>query len=306
MQKIVIAGGNGFLGNILTENLKSTVGYIVVLTRRNKTPYENIHFVKWDGKTLSDWVKQIDGCDVLINLSGRSVDCRYNPKNRAEILDSRINSTKVLGKAVKQSLNPPKIWINSSTATIYRHSMDKKMDETTGELGHGFSVEVAKAWEEAFFSCNTPKTRKVALRTSIVLGKEGGALLPIKNLAKMGFGGKQGNGNQFVSWIHEKDFAKSVQFIINNDNIYGPINIVAPEPTTNAVLMKKIRSKLRVPFGIPMNPVLLEIGARIVKTETELILKSRNVIPKALLDAGFIHDYGNLELALDNLLEQKS
>ncbi|WP_136465088.1 TIGR01777 family oxidoreductase [Flagellimonas onchidii] len=306
MKKIVIAGGSGFLGNILIQNLKSYVEEIVVLSRKSKPSFENIRFIKWDGKTLSEWAKEIDDCTALINLSGRSVDCRYNKKNKAEILDSRINSTKVLGKAVEQSINPPEIWINSSTATIYRHSMDKKMNELTGELGSGFSVEVAKTWEKAFFSCNTPKTRKVALRTSIVLGKEGGALAPIKNLVKLGFGGKQGSGKQFVSWIHEKDFARSILFIIKNNCITRVINLVAPTPTTNEALMKKIRDKIKIPFGIPLSTSLLEMGARLINTETELILKSRNVIPKKLIDAGYEHDFGALDSALDDLFISKS
>ncbi|MGX1929878.1 TIGR01777 family oxidoreductase [Flagellimonas sp. 2504JD4-2] len=306
MQKIIIAGGTGFLGNILIKNLKSYAKDIVVLSRKPQRSYENIRFIKWDGNTLSSWSVEIDGCDVLINLAGHSVDCRYNSKNRSEILASRVNSTKALGAAIQKAKNPPKLWINSSTATIYRHSVDKQMDERTGEIGTGFSVDVAKAWEKALFSFDTTKTRKVALRTSIVLGKSNGALAPLSNLVKLGFGGKQGNGNQFVSWIHEKDFAKSIMFIIKNKDISGPVNIVAPKPTTNRTLMENIRDTIGISFGIPLSRTLLEIGARIIKTETELILKSRNVIPQILLDSGFQHDFGTLEIALADLLGRKS
>ncbi len=302
MKKLVIAGGTGFLGDACIAYFQSQFEEIVVFTRRKSQTAHTITYCHWDAKTIDTWADHLNHCDVLINMVGRSVDCRYTAKNKDIILNSRVDTTLLLGKAVSMATNPPKIWLNSSTATIYRHSLNKEMDEHTGEIGHGFSVEVAKAWESAFFSTNTPNTRKVALRTSIVLGENGGAFRPIKNLAKVGFGGKQGPGNQKFSWIHIKDFVRSVDFILKKTSLEGPINIVAPKPTTNRVLMRSLRSVMKIPFGIPLPTFFLEIGARIIQTETELILKSRNVIPGKLMDAGFTYRYPTLSTALQSLV----
>ena len=304
MKKLVIAGGSGFLGNCIIKYFKDTVEEIILLSRKANTSYhypDNVQIVYWDGHTLGDWVNTLEGAAVLINMAGRSVDCRYTTKNKNSILNSRLHSTTVLGKAIAQCLHPPKVWLNSSTATIYRHSLDKEMTEENGELGSGFSVSVAQQWEGVFFKASTPKTRKIALRTTIVLGKEGGALLPLIRLTKLGFGGKQGNGNQKFSWIHEDDFVRSIAFIIENTQIEGVVNIAAPEPSTNNILMHTLRKHLKRPFGIPMNKALLEIGARLIKTETELILKSRNVIPGKLQSLGFNFKYSSLNAAIRNL-----
>ncbi|WP_027392612.1 TIGR01777 family oxidoreductase [Aquimarina latercula] len=301
MKKIVIAAGTGFLGNVLVDYFKTKVETIVILTRGKNKIEGTIKYEHWDGKTIGAWKNELEGSDVLINMTGKSVDCRYHQKNKDLILSSRVVSTNILGEAISSCEHPPKVWLNSSTATIYRHSLDKEMDEIDGEIGTGFSVNVATNWENAFFTHKTPKTRKVALRTSIVLGKNGGALQPIINLVKIGFGGKQGKGNQKFSWIHETDFARSLEFIIENEEIQGPINIVAPKPTDNNNLMKTLRNVTKVPFGIPLPKPLLEIGARIIKTETELILKSRNVIPKKLLQNGFQFKYPDLVNATKEL-----
>ena len=302
MKNLVIAGGSGFLGNAITAHFQNQFNTITILTRGKSKTKGNVNFVTWDAKSLGNWQHIIDGSDVLINMTGRSVDCRYTERNKKIILDSRVDATKILGEAIIQSKNPPKIWLNSSTATIYRHSLDKEMDETTGEIGEGFSVHVAKSWEEAFFSIATRRTRKVALRTSIVLGRNGGALQPIKNLSKIGFGGKQGNGDQAFSWIHLQDFVKSIDFIIQNEVLEGPVNIVAPKPTTNSVLMKTVRNAIGIPFGVPLPKWVLEIGSRIIQTETELVLKSRNVIPAKLLSQGYTFDYPELKDALKDAI----
>ncbi|WP_108866643.1 TIGR01777 family oxidoreductase [Aquimarina aquimarini] len=305
MKKIVIAGGSGFLGETLTSYFKSKVEQIVILTRGTpRTDTNNVQFVYWDAENLGDWAKEINNADALINLTGKSVDCSYTKKNKALILNSRIASTKVLGEAIKTCENSPKIWLNSSTATIYRHSLDKKMDESHGEIGNGFSVDVAKSWEKTFFDQHTPNTRKVALRTSIVLGKKGGALPSILNLVKIGIGGKQGKGNQKISWIHEIDFARSIEFIINTPQISGTINIVSPEPTTNTIFMKTLRKVTKTPIGIPLPVFLLKFGAKIIKTETELILKSRNVIPTKLKKSGFQFNFHSLDMALSHLISK--
>ncbi len=301
MKKIIIAGGTGFLGNILVKHFKDTYDNIIILTRQKKKTINNVHFINWDAKTLSGWESCLENADALINLTGKSVDCRYTEANKRLIYNSRIESTKTLNEAVSICTNPPKVWLNSSTATIYRHSTDKQMDEYTGEIGNDFSMNIAKSWEKEFFSGHKSLTRKVALRTSIVLGKNGGAFIPLKSLAKIGFGGKQGNGSQFVSWIHEKDFASAVEFIINN-KIENVINVVSPNPIQNKEFMKIIREILKVPIGIPINKTMLKIGSRIIKTETELVLKSRNVIPKKLIQSGFTFKYSTLEKAIAKII----
>ncbi|WP_165750094.1 TIGR01777 family oxidoreductase [Cellulophaga sp. Z1A5H] len=302
MKKLIIAGGSGFLGKEIASYFTAKFTDIVILTRGTTETKNGFRYVTWDGKTLGAWQEEFRSCEVLINMAGRSVDCRYTPKNKKLIMDSRVDATKILGEVISKSKNPPQVWINSSTATIYRHSLDQQMDEATGEIGKGFSVAVAKAWEEAFYASITPNTRKVALRTSIVLAKNGGALVPIVQLAKMGFGGKQGKGNQQFSWIHCDDFLESINFIIENDHLTNAVNSVAPEPVTNSFLMKTIRKQLKIPFGIPLPRFLLEIGARLIKTETELILKSRNVIPQKLTDTGFKFKFKTIESALEDLI----
>lgn len=303
MKKLVIAGGSGFLGNAIVEYFKNQFETIVILTRNTIPNTSTVRYVSWDAKTLGDWQQELEGCDVLINMAGRSVDCRYTNKNKKIIMDSRVESTQILNKAITAQRNPPTIWLNSSTATIYRHSMDKEMGEENGEIGTGFSVSVAQAWEKAFFGGHTPKTRKVALRTSIVLGKNGGALTPIKTLTKLGMGGKQGNGEQKFSWIHVNDFVRSIDYIIRNEELNGPVNIVAPKPTNNIKLMQEVRKAVGIGFGLPSPKWLLEIGAIIIRTETELIIKSRNVVPTKLLDHGFMFQYPTLKKALTEAID---
>lgn len=302
MTKLIIAGGSGFLGNTIAEYFKPKFDEIIILTRDASATKNNSSFVTWDGKTAGAWQKELENCTVLINMAGKSVDCRYTEKNKKAILSSRIDSTRVLGEVISTLKNPPKVWLNSSTATIYRHSVDKQMDEFSGEIGTGFSVSVGKAWEAEFFKTPLPKTRRVALRTAIVLAKNDGAFVPIKMLAKFGLGGKQGNGNQQFSWIHIHDFLKSIDFCLENDSLEGPINISAPNPITNSYLMQGVRKAVKIPFGLPLSKSMLEIGARIIKTEPELVLKSRNVIPKKLTDTGFEFKYSTIESALEDLV----
>lgn len=300
MRKLIIAAGTGFLGQVLVHHFKNKFDEIVILTRGKSQTIDRIKYVNWNAKTFSGWEKELENADVLINLVGKSVDCRYTKKNKQDILWSRIKSTKILNEAVLNCQNPPKHWLNSSTATIYRFSLDKEMDEIEGEIGNDFSINVALSWEKAFFKTETPNTLKTALRTSIVLGKNGGAFIPLQRLAKIGFGGKQGNGNQFVSWIHEEDFARAVDFIIEKE-LTGKINIVSPKPIRNADFMSKLRKAVNFPFGIPLNKTLLEIGSFFIRTETELVLKSRNVIPKRLLENGFEFKFGNINEAFQDL-----
>ena len=301
MKKLIIAAGTGFLGNVLNQHFKNKFEEIVILTRGKSKIKNQIKYVNWNAKSFSGWEKELENTDVVINLAGKSVDCRYTEKNKAEILASRIDSTKILNEAILQCENPPKHFINSSTATIYRHSEDKEMDEYTGEIGNDFSMNVAKTWEKTFYEVETLKTLKTAIRTSIVLGKNGGAFIPLKKLTQFGLGGKNGNGSQLVSWIHEKDFARAIEFIIEK-KLSGRINVVSPKPIRNYEFMKKLQKAIGIPFGLPISKSLLEFGAKIIKTETELVLKSRNVIPKRLTENGFEFEFGDLDKTFKNLL----
>lgn len=303
MKKLIIAAGTGFLGQVLVNHFKDSFDEIVIFTRGKSESRKNIKYVNWNAKSFSGWEKELENADVLINLAGKSVDCRYNEENKQEIYTSRIESTKILNEAVLQCKNPPKHWLNSSTSTIYRFSLDKQMDETTGEIGNDFSMNIAKSWEKAFFETETPKTLKTALRTSIVLGKNGGAFVPLKTLAKLGLGGKQGKGNQFISWIHEEDFARAIAFVIEN-KLENEINIVSPNPIRNVDFTTKLRKAVGMPFGISQPEWLLEIGSKIINTETELVLKSRNVIPKRLQENGFSFNYDSVEKTFENLLQK--
>lgn len=301
MKKLIITAGTGFLGQVLVHHFKDTFEEIVILTRGKSEMKDKIKYVHWNAKTLTGWEIELENADVLINLAGKSVDCRYTLQNKKEILDSRVDSTAILNEAVLGCKNAPKHWLNSSTSTIYRFSLDKQMDETTGEIGDDFSMNVAKTWEKTFFEVETRRTLKTALRTSIVLGKNGGAFVPLKTLAKIGFGGKQGKGNQYISWIHEKDFARAIAFIIEKQ-LTGIVNIVSPKPIPNCDFMATLRQTIKMPIGIPIPEFLLKMGAKIIKTETELVLKSRNVISKRLQENGFQFEYDTLEKAIRNLI----
>jgi len=303
MNKLIIAAGTGFLGQVLVHKFKDKFDEIVILTRGKSKTIDGIKYINWNAKSFSGWENELENATVLINLAGKSVDCRYTKENKKEILWSRIQSTRILNKAVLNCANPPKHWLNSSTSTIYRFSLDKQMDEVDGEIGNDFSINVALSWEKAFFKTETPNTLKTALRTSIVLGENGGAFIPLKTLAKTGFGGKQGKGNQFVSWIHEEDFANAIEFVIQRE-IVGIVNVVSPEPIRNADFMQKLRKAVGFPFGIPLNTFLLEIGSFIIRTQPELVLKSRNVIPKRLLDNEFKFKFGDIDEAFKDLLRK--
>ncbi len=294
--KIILAGGSGFLGNALKEYFAKDE--VFTLTRKPK----NSSDVYWDAKTIGEWASILENADVLINMTGKSVDCRYTDENRAEILRSRIDSTKVLQDAMEGCINPPKVWLNSSSATIYVHADSQLMTEANGIIGDDFSMNICKSWKHEFFKPSKINVRKVALRTAIVLGKAGEAFKKLKLITKLGLGGTQGNGRQKFSWIHLKDFCRAIEFIISNANINGVINISAPNPIENAYFMKTLRSKLGMPFGLPAPNILLELGAILLGTETELLKKSRNVFPEILLNQGFKFEYEMIEKALEDLV----
>jgi uncharacterized protein len=294
-KKIVLAGGTGFVGKYLQQKY-TALGYEVIIISRGEK------YIAWSNGIAI--VSSLEHAEILINLAGKSVDCWYNEKNKKEICDSRIDTTNALGEAILQCKNPPPLWINSSTATIYRHAEDRPMTEVTGEIGTGFSVDIATAWEKTFFDFSLHKTRQVALRMAIVLGKDGGVMHPLKTLVRFGLGGKQGKGNQMFSWIHIEDVFRCIEFVHQNSFVSGAINVSSPNPVVNNAFMRIFRKAMRIPFGLPTPAWLLKIGALIIKTETELILKSRWVIPQKLMDWNFSFTFKTIDKALEDILQK--
>lgn len=307
-QRIVLAGGSGFLGHALSKELLARNYEVIVLTRSPRKRNDNAKEIAWDGKSPGEWTRFIDGADVVVNLAGKSVDCRYNGKNRREIINSRICPTRILGEAIAQSSRPPKAWLNASSATFYKHSFDQAWDES-GEVGatpeakDEFSVEVIRQWERALNEANTPRTRKVALRTAIVFGKSGPAFLAFRRLARFGLAGAMAGGRQMVSWIREKDFCGAVEWIINNEKLSGPVNLAAPNPLSNQEMMRCFREAAGMPIGLPSAKWMLEIGAFFLRTETELLIKSRCVMPGKLIASGFQFQFSEFRDALADLCE---
>jgi uncharacterized protein (TIGR01777 family) len=293
-KRIVIAGGTGFIGSYLKKKFIKEGFSVSIISRK-------IGDIQW--KDSASIIKALNGCDVLINLTGKSVDCRYTFKNKWNILTSRTESTLQLHKLIQACPEPPKLWINSSTATIYRHAEDRAMTEKNGEIGTGFSVHVAESWENAFFSRKTINTKQVALRMAIVLGK-GGALKPMLALTKLGFGGKHGNGQQRFSWIHIEDVYQLIRFIMLSDNPSAIYNCSSPNPIKNEELTSLLREKTGMKFGLPLGENMLKFGAVIIQTEAELLLKSRWVIPENLMNEGYEFKFPNLGNALDDLLKK--
>ena len=277
------------MGRYLSEFFLKKNWQVKAFARREEGLAEGVEFHRWDGETLDNWKEQLEGAEAVINLAGRTVNCRYTDKHKAEIIDSRVNSTSVLGVAVGECSDPPKVWLNASTATIYRNAIDKYQTESEGDIGEGFSVDVAKAWESAFNDARVDdRVRKVTLRTSLVIADEEGTVLEIlRGLAKKGLGGKMGSGKQMVSWIHIEDTCRAVEWMIENPEAEGAYNLVAPEALTNEAMMKLIRKDVGAWIGLPAMAWMLEIGAFFMRTETELIVKSRWVYPERLLDEGF-------------------
>jgi uncharacterized protein len=293
--KIVIPGGSGQVGTILARAFVAEGHEVVVLSRRQYAAPWRV--VAWDGETLGGWAREIDGSDVVINLAGRSVNCRYTAANRREIIESRVRSTRAVGLAIAAAKRPPRAWLQASTATIYAHRFDASNDESSGVIGGNepgvpetwrFSIEVANAWEAALNEAQVTSTRKVALRSAIVMSPDrGGAFDTLCNLVRFGVGGQQASGRQFVSWIHHEDFVNALSWLIAHEEIAGPVNVAAPEPLANAEFMRELRHAARMPIGLPATSWMLEMGAFVLRTETELILKSRRVVPARLMRSGF-------------------
>ena len=300
-RKLIIPGGSGFLGRVLAADLAAHGYEVVILARSQGEPLPGVTWLRWDGETLGEWSRALDGACAVVNLAGKSVNCRYHAANRAAILASRLRSTRVLAEAIRQCDNPPPVWINSSSATIYRDARDRPMDERTGELGKGFSVDVCRQWEAAFFEPKLPATRRVALRTALVLARGGGVLEAFERMVRLGLGGTLGPGDQQVSWVHSADFAAAVRWLIDHPELNGPVNCAAPGPVPNREFMRLFREAYRQPLGLPAAAWMLEIGALLLGTETELLLKSRWVLPRRLQESGFEFRYPDLRAALRNL-----
>lgn len=315
-RKIIIAGGTGFIGQELIKHFIANAE-VVVLTRglqnvqtnsyyKNEIPNQpNLRYVSWDAVTKGKWVTELEGADMVINLCGKSVNCRYTRKNKEEIFISRTQPTTALGEAIRNCIAPPKLWINASSATIYRHATDRPQDEYNGEIENDFSVQVCKAWEKSFFDTRTPFTRKVALRMAVTLGS-GGVIVPYFNLLKFGLGGCQGSGKQMYSWIHIKDTCNIIDWIYDHTDMEGVYNVSSPNPVTNNVFMKTLRKVTGHKFGLPAYEWMLKIGAGIIGTETELILKSRWVLPAKLPESGYKFEYETIDKAFTEIVNNSS
>jgi hypothetical protein len=320
----VLPGGSGQVGQALARHFTERGHQVTVLTRGPYTAqWQTVH---WDGENIGSWTEYLEGADACINLAGRSVNCRYDATNRQAIYESRISSTRLLGRVIAGLSEPPRVWLNASAATIYRRAVDEDgvdlpVDEATGEVGgdepsgvvegsaerwaerRGFSARVARDWEAAFFAADTPRTRKVALRSAVVLSPApGNAFAVLSNLVRLGLGGKQGNGRQFMTWIHEADYARAVEFLIERDDLDGPFNMAAPNPLTNREFMAALRWAWDVPNGLPAPSLAIKLGALILRTESELVLQSCRAVPGRLLKAGFEFQFPEWAEAAENLV----
>ncbi len=308
--KIVIPGGSGQVGTFLARHFHAKGDEVVVLTRRknSSTPWKN---VIWDGQTLGPWIGELTGSDVLINLAGKSVNCRYNWKNRWEILSSRTRSVRILGRAFEELSSPPPVWLQASTATIYAHSFDSPNDETAGVIGGSenhvpdtwrFSIDVARAWEGEFNMLKTPKTRKVLLRSALTMNPDRNSIFDyLLWLVRCGLGGRAGSGKQYVSWIHDRDFIRAIEWLIENEKLSGAINLASPSPLSNSDFMASLRKAWNKSWGLPAEEWMLEIGALFLRTESELVLKSRRVVPGRLTESGFDFHFPRWEAASADL-----
>ncbi len=296
--KIVLPGGSGQVGTLLARAFKQDGHEVVVLSRKAyRAPWR---VALWDAKSVGDWAEEIDGADAVINLAGRSVNCRYTPENRRLIIDSRVLSTRAVGTAIARAKKPPHVWLQSSTATLYADRYDAPNDEFTGIIGGAepdvpdtwrFSIEVAKAWEQALDEAETPETRKVALRSAMVMSPDQGSVFDVLlGLVRRGLGGTEGSGRQYLSWIHGKDFLRSIDWLIAHD-MAGAVNIASPNPLPNADFLRDLREAWGTKIGLPASEWMLTVGTALLRSETELVLKSRRVVPSRMLQEGFTFEF---------------
>jgi uncharacterized protein (TIGR01777 family) len=311
--KFVVPGGSGQIGSVLTRAFQKDGHETVILSRQASSASARV--VAWDGRTPGAWCKELDGADVVVNLAGRSVNCRYHPRNREEIVRSRVESTRVIGEAIAACRKPPRVWLQASTATIYSHRFDAPNDDVSGVIGGRepdapaawrFSIEVAKAWEKACCDAVTPGTRKVLLRSAMTMSPDRGGIFDVLlRLVRYGLGGTCGDGRQFVSWIHYEDFVQALYFLTEREDFEDPVNVCSPNPLPNREFMRALRKAWGIRFGLPATAWMLEIGATFLRTETELILKSRYVVPTRLIRAGFSFQHPHWAEAAHDLCEAR-
>ncbi|CAO5255750.1 TIGR01777 family oxidoreductase [Frankia sp. AgKG'84/4] len=312
--RIVVPGGTGQLGVLLAGALAHAGHEVIVLSRRADARVPGARVVGWDGRSTGRWAAQIDGADAVINLAGRSVNCRYTAANLRDMMDSRVRSATVVGEAIARAASPPRVWLQMSTATIYAHSRGRANDEATGIIGGAeadvpaywaYSVGIARNWESAQTRAPTPDTRKVALRTSIVMAPgRGGAFDLMLRLTRCGLGGPVAGGRQYLSWIHGHDLVRAVEFLLTRDDVSGPVNLAAPNPLPYGEFMATLRRAAGVPVGLPATAWMAEIGAFVLRSDTELLLKSRRVVPGRLLAAGFAFDFADWPAAARDLVHR--
>lgn len=311
--KVVIPGGSGQVGTTLARAFQQRGDEVVVLSRTQNSagPWRGVN---WDGETLGEWASEIEDAEAVINLAGQSVNCRYTAENRRIIIDSRVKSTRIVGQAIAQANNPPRVWLQASTATLYAHRYDAANDEATGIIGGSepnapdtwrFSIDVVKKWERELNAAATPQTRKVLMRSAIVMTPSpGGPFDMLLRLVRFGLGGRFGDGKEYVSWIHDQDFVRTVDWLIQNEDLDGPVNLASPNPLSNAEFMEALRNAWGITFGLPATEWMLELGAFVLRSETELMLKSRRVVPTRLLQARFTFQFPTWPEAASDLCKR--
>ena len=303
-KRIVIAGGSGFIGKAISNHFL-TKGYeVVVLTRGENQLKDNINYQHWDGKSLGKWLDNLSGSEALINLSGKSVNCRFTDENKKALISSRINTTRLLSDAINSLANPPKVWLNASSGALYNAVKEPNTEEDT-VFSNSFLSKMALAWEEAFYKGELPQTRRASLRISLILGKSGGVFPVLKKITSLSLGGSAGSGKQIMSWMHIDDTARAMEFLITNNNVEGPVNFSTIHPKSNKQFMKTLRKVMGVSLGIPAPAFGIKLGSFFMGTEPSLLLDSVNFIPHRLTENGFKFNYDNLEDALTVLLKNE-
>ncbi len=311
--KVVLPGGTGQIGAMLARHFAARGDEVVVMSRGSACPPAG-RIVSWDGRSLGPWAAEIDGADVVVNLAGRSVNCRYTDSSLREILESRVESTRVVGEAIGKATHPPRVWLQASAATIFAHGYDVAHGESSGQIGGDEPdvpaywaklVEVTRKWEGALASADTKATRKVALRTSIVMSPDpGGAFDVLLGLVRTGLGGRAGDGRQYVSWIVDRDFVRALDWLMEHTEVEGAVNVTAPTPLPNRDLMSALREAWGTPIGLPASKWMVSLGAWALRTDPELVLKSRRVVPERLASAGFRFDFPEWPAASTDLVRR--
>ncbi|MEY9872394.1 uncharacterized protein (TIGR01777 family) [Streptacidiphilus sp. MAP12-33] len=309
--KVVLPGGSGQVGGILDRALTAAGHEVVVLTRRPTRERQ----LAWDGRTLGPWAEALDGADLVVNLAGRSVSCRYTDANLRQMMDSRVESARVVGEAIVKAARPPRVWMQMSTATVYAHRFDAPNDEATGLIGGAepgvpgyweYSVRIARNWEREQERAETPHTRKVALRAAMVMSPDrGGVFDVLSSMARLGLGGPVAGGRQYVSWIHDVDFVRAVLFLAEREDIDGPVNLAAPGPLPQREFMRALRQNWGRPVGLPATRWMAEVGAFALRSDTELLLKSRRVVPGRLSGSGFRFEHERWPEAAADLVHRR-